>query len=73
MKKYNWNPVEEMDLDDGTHTCYAAESDGYFVYLTQISDGTWDVEQQEKGDPCVFTLANCKTLASARRWVSRYW
>lgn len=73
MKKHEWKPLEEMDLDDGTHTCYAADAGNWWLYLTQIADGTWDVEQKRKGEEGFVTLVNCKTLASAKRWVSRYW
>lgn len=76
MAKYIWNPVEEMDLDDGSHTCYATETEKNFIWLTQITDNTWDVEVKQKEDMpanTYTTVANCKTLASAKRWVSRYW
>lgn len=79
MAKYNWIPVEEMDLEDGTHTCYAAETDEWFLWLTQISDDTWDVEAKRKcriageSEHFIQTVANCKSLTSAKRWVSRYW
>ena len=80
--KYNWQPIEEMDLDDGTHTCFGADDGSYFLYCTQIADGTWDCETQRKIrvpglgtiTPCGFiTHANCKTLSSAKRWFARYW
>ena len=70
--KYNWQPILEMDLEDGTHTCYATETDAHFIYCTQIADGTWDVETQRKGGTYILTHVNCKTLTSAKRWVSRY-
>ena len=73
MKKYDWKPIEEMDMEDGTHTCYAIETDTYYVYLTQIANGTWDVEQKKKKAARITTLANCKTLTSAKRWVAQYW
>lgn len=74
--KFNWQPILEMDLDDGTHTGYAAEDrEGRDIWLTQISDDTWDVEVKARsayGTSTFVTLANCKTLTSAKRWVSRY-
>lgn len=73
MAKYNWKPIEEMDLDDGTHTCYVVEKGRFRLYLTQISDGTWDVEQQWIGSMNYTTLVNCKTLTSAKRWAALYW
>ena len=76
--KLTWSPIEEMDLDNGQHTCYSSQdSRGNIVWTTQTSNGTWDVEISEP-DPefCqeskIITLANCKTLTSARRWIGRY-
>ena len=43
MTKPMWKPLAEMDMDDGTHTCYYWETDSHYCYLTQISDGTWDI------------------------------
>lgn len=73
MAKYNWKPIEEMDLDDGTHTCYSATDGNWFLYCTQIADGTWDAEVSRKGSDNFMTKANCKTLTSAKRWFARYW
>lgn len=73
MKKYEWKPIKEMDMEDGTHTCYATEIGSYYVYLTQTANGTWDVEQKKKKETYIVTRVNCKTLTSAKRWVSRYW
>ena len=72
MAKANWTPVLEMDLDDGTHTCYFWDTDSHFCYLTQRADGTWDVELLDKETKLISTVANCKTLVSAKRWFSRY-
>lgn len=67
-----WEPVLEMDLDDGTHTCYSAYVRGKRVWITQMSDNTWDIEM-ETYEPQVFTtICTCKTLTSAKRYVSRY-
>ena len=72
--KYDWQPIEEMDLDDGTHTGYATKVGDHFIWLTQLSDNSWDVECARNDNPTepFFTLKNCKTLTSAKRWVSRY-
>lgn len=72
MTKANWIPVFEMDLDDGTHTCYVWETDSHFCYLTQMADNTWDVELLNRETKLMSTIANCKTLVSAKRWFSRY-
>lgn len=69
-----WTPIEEMDLDDGTHTCFSTKDrTGRFIWLTQISDNTWDVElgSREKTG-CFITIVNCKTLTSAKRYAARY-
>ena len=71
MAKYEWHPIEEMDLDDGTHTCYATEIGDFYIYCTQLADGTWDVESKRKHCEGFASLVNCKTLASAKRWVTR--
>lgn len=74
--KFDWLPIEEMDLEDGTHTGYAAKDrNGEYVWLTQISDNTWDVEvkvRSDYGTSTFNTLVNCKTLTSAKRWAARY-
>lgn len=73
MAKYNWTPIEEMDLDDGTHTGYTAIlSDDYDICLSQLSDDTWDVEIFNRRTHRLFTEANCKTLRSAKAWAARY-
>lgn len=71
MAKYDWKPIEEMDLEDGTHTCYAIRIGDSFWYCTQISDDTWDVEERRVGSDYYTTHVNCKTLTSAKRWVAR--
>ena len=71
--KITWTPIEEMDLEDGTHTCYSTKSpEGYFVWLTQIADDTWDVERAYYYGGSIFTIVNCKTLTSAKRYAARY-
>ena len=71
MAKYDWKPIEEMDLEDGTHTCFSVRIGNSFWYCTQISDDTWDVEECRVGSDYYTTHVNCKTLTSAKRWVSR--
>ena len=72
MTKAIWTPILEMDLDDGTHTCFCWEVVSYFCYLTQLADDTWDVELLDKETKLMSTLANCRTLTSAKRWFTRY-
>lgn len=75
MNEIIWKPIEEMDMDDGTHTCYATtDKAGRFVWLTQRADDLWDVELATypgKGEYFT-TMATCKTLTSAKRWARMY-
>ena len=74
--KITWTPIEEMDLDNGQHTCYATtDRTGRRYWLTQIADDTWDVEMEDKSTSesgCYVTIVNCKTLTSAKRYAARY-
>lgn len=76
--KFIWNPIKEMDLDDGQHTCYSSrDNHGSIIWATQISDGSWNIEIS-RPDPELYqenqiiTLANCRTLTSAKRWAGRF-
>ena len=66
MKQPVWNPIAEMDLDDGTHTCYVRPIGRHFVFLTQLANGTWDVEWSWIHGGEYTTMYNCKTLRSAK-------
>lgn len=72
--KIQWNPIEEMDLDNGQHTCYATtDRTGRRYWLTQMPDDTWDVEMGARDESgCFITIVNCKTLTSAKRYAARY-
>lgn len=72
-KNISWIPIEEMDLENGAHTCYSTKSpQGYFVWLTQIADNTWDVERAYYYGGNIYNIVNCKTLTSAKRYAARY-
>lgn len=71
MKQPVWNPITEADLDDGTHTCYSHTIGDHFVYLTLCGNGTWWVERRWKYAKEYTALCNCKTLRSAKSWVTR--
>lgn len=71
MKQPVWNPIAEMDLDDSTHTCYVRPIGRHFVFLTQLANGTWDVEWSGIHGGEYTTMCNCKTLRSAKSWVAR--
>ncbi len=78
--KIDWQPIEEMDAEDGRHTAYYSANiplKKSQIVLEQIADGTWDVLRLvlwvEGTAVCSSPMVNCKTLASAKRWVSRYY
>lgn len=74
-KQIIWKPVIDMDMEDGTHTCYSTiDRSGRFVWLTQMADNSWDVELAiQPNDSVEFTrMATCKTLSSAKRWARMY-
>lgn len=67
-----WIPVLDCDDDEGNHTCWSAEVNheiyGRYIWITQFA-GVYHVEYDNNG--IYFeTLKICKTLASAKRWVS---
>ena len=65
--KREWNIVHDCDLDDGTPTEWSLKvSDGKFYWIAEVSDGTFDVIDHDAHA----ILMNCKTLASAKRWVT---
>lgn len=44
------------------------------VVLQQLRDGSWDVMRVvNKLGACSSPMVTCKTLTSAKRWVSRYY
>ena len=65
--KREWNILHDCDLEDGTPTEWSLKVvDGKFYWIAEVSDGTFDVIDD---DACT-VLMNCKTLASAKRWVT---
>ena len=65
--KREWSIVHECDLDDGTPTEWSLEvADGKFYWIAEMSDGTFDVVDYDART----VLMNCKTLSSAKRWVT---
>jgi len=67
MTKEKWEIVHECDLDDGTPTEWAIRTkDGRYYWIDLIGDGTYDVV----GFDATSILKNCKSLASAKRWVT---
>lgn len=78
MKK-RWKVIHEGDTDSGTPTSWALEINnetyGKFVWISGVlaeDEETviqFDVEVIPHSD--VITLAECKTLISAKRWVAK--
>ena len=68
MKQPIWSPITAMDMDDGTHACYSRRIGSHFVFLIQLANGTWDVWIYGSE---YTALCNCKTLRSAKSWVTR--
>lgn len=71
--KNAWEIVHDCDGDDGEPTCWSKEINhrkyGKYVWISQISDTAYDVEVIPEQELKV--LATCKSLASAKRWVSK--
>lgn len=70
-----WDVIHEMDEEEtGNPTCWAAEINslkyGKFIWITLDYLGKYNVEISTDGK--FETLVSCKSLASARRWVTRY-
>lgn len=66
-KKNEWKIVHEMDLEDGTPTEWSLKvADGKFYWIDLLADGTFDVVHWDART----ILMNCKSLASAKRWVT---
>lgn len=70
MGNCEWKIVHDMDNDDGTPTCWVKEINhekyGKHVWISE--DGGFNVEIEK--DDEFETLVTCKTLTSAKRWVS---
>ena len=66
--KREWNIVHDCDLEDGTPTEWSLKvADGKFYWIAEVSDGTFDVIDR---DAQAIIMSGCKTLASAKRWVT---
>lgn len=65
--KKEWNIVHDCDAEDGTPTEWSLQvAEGKFYWIDEVADGTFDVINHDAHT----VLNNCKTLASAKRWVS---
>ena len=65
--KREWNVVHDCDLEDGTPTEWSLRAgEDKFYWINETSDGTFDVIDYDAHT----ILINCKTLISAKRWVT---
>lgn len=69
-----WNIIEECNGDDGEPTCWAKEIShpdyGRYAWISLNGKEKFDVEIMQDND--VKVLATCRSLASAKRWVSMH-
>ena len=68
----SWNGVHVCDAEEGTPTCWAKKIDhpiyGQFIWISRYSDDKLAVEAIPVND--IKVLATCKSLPSAKRWVT---
>ena len=68
--KIKWEIVHDCDTEEGEPTCWSSEINhseyGKYVWITE-NDNRYSVEV-DYGE--ITELVNCKSLASAKRWVS---
>lgn len=71
MENNKWKIIHDMDNDDGTPNCWAKKINhnkyGEYVWINKTKEG-FNVEVKQYND--FTTLVTCKTLTSAKRWVS---
>ena len=73
--KNKWKVIYECDEDDGTPTCWARQINdpvyGAYIWISLSGDKEkpYHVEVDAGGDDFKI-LCKCKSLASAKRWVS---
>lgn len=72
----DWYIIDECDDEEGNPTCWCAEINhpkyGKYVWINDMGDH-YNVEVICDGFTNSFTeLVRCKSLTSAKRWVTRY-
>lgn len=72
MSKLNWNIVHECDDEDGNPTQWVSEikHPQYGKYCWISNAGEYFSVEVNRGGLKFKELAKCKSLASAKRWVS---
>lgn len=71
--KEKWNIIlESVDEETGEPTCWSKEVNhpqyGKYVWITKKEENIFDIEIDRGSEFTV--LKTCKSLASAKRWVS---
>lgn len=68
--KNTWEIVHDSDDENGNATCWVLEINnskyGKYVWISETDNG-FDVEVDRSS---IVVIMNCKTLKSAKRWVS---
>ncbi len=59
-----WHIIHECDTENGTPTQWSKEINGQYVYIELTYNNTYDVVANDT------VLKNCKSLTSAKRWVT---
>lgn len=71
--KRTWEVVHDCDGEDGEPTCWVSVINhskyGKYVWISQNSKEQFDVEVSYHSDT-VASIMQCKSLISAKRWVS---
>ncbi len=75
MAKLQWEIIHECDMDDGTPTQWCAEINhpkyGKYCWIndmgSELTEKGFEVEVNYGG---FVTLVQCKSFASAKRWVA---
>jgi len=73
MKK-TWEIVHDCDTEWGTPTSWVKEINseryGKYVWISESNDG-FEIEYDKgENDSSIIIVKTCKSLASAKRWVS---
>lgn len=64
--------VNEMNDDQGNPTCWATKINNQFWWITEQYNG-YVVEMQKHRGGNISALMLCKTLKSAKAWLTKNW
>ena len=78
--KRKWEIIHDCDTDNGNPTCWALRIDhekyGKYVWISAVLDYDEETITQYNVEVIPFrdtiTLCECKSLASAKRWVTMH-